>query len=224
VPAEVYVYALDDTGAVHDYLTQTVGLDAGKVAPALRQTGLKFFGHLELAPGSYSLRVMARNGATGISGVRVVPLEVPAFDKPGPLLLAPLFPEAPGKWLMVREQGHGDQQQAPYPFMIQGQPFIPAALPVLAPGQEAPVALSGYDLGAGELKLQARVLGAGGKDAGPAEVTITEREGAGADGLAHLRGTFRTPELAAGEYQLRITLTDDSGQTHTSAARFAVHG
>ncbi len=86
---EIYLYALDATGAVHDFVTQTVGLDLAKAGTGLRSTGLKFFGHLDLLPGDYSLRILVRNGASGRSGLRVVPLHVPAFGTE-PVLLPPL--------------------------------------------------------------------------------------------------------------------------------------
>ncbi|HEV2845188.1 MAG TPA: VWA domain-containing protein, partial [Thermoanaerobaculia bacterium] len=50
LPVEIYIYAMDKNGAVQDFITQTVGLDLTKAEPMLRQTGLKFFGHLELPP------------------------------------------------------------------------------------------------------------------------------------------------------------------------------
>ncbi|MFP5288047.1 MAG: VWA domain-containing protein, partial [Thermoanaerobaculia bacterium] len=69
LPAEIYVYAFDAAGAIPDYLTQTLGLDLAKVEPVLKQSGLKFFGHLNLLPGDYSLRVLVRNGANGASSL-----------------------------------------------------------------------------------------------------------------------------------------------------------
>ena len=90
-------------GAVHDFVAQTLGLDVAKAGAQLRQSGLKFFGHVDLYPGDYTIRVMVRNGVTGASSLRVVPVRVPAFAEAGPFLLPPFFPEAPGKWLMARE-------------------------------------------------------------------------------------------------------------------------
>src|SRR4029077_19966321 len=44
LPVEVYAYALDEGGAVHDFFTQTVGLDLARTGSAVRQSGLEFFG------------------------------------------------------------------------------------------------------------------------------------------------------------------------------------
>jgi hypothetical protein len=102
LPAEIYVYALNAKGQVSDYIAQTLTLDMFKVEAKLLQSGLKFYGHLELPPGSYKARVLVRNGRTGFHGLRVVPLEVPSFAGAGPVL-PPFFPEAKGEWLVVRE-------------------------------------------------------------------------------------------------------------------------
>jgi VWFA-related protein len=221
LPAEIFVYALDEAGNVQDFLTQTMGLDLSKVQGMLQQSGLKFFGHLDLMPGRYSVRVLVRNGATGAHGLRVVPLEVPAFTQTAPVLLPPFFPEAPGKWLMVREQPRGEQN-VPYPFMLKDTPFIPSSKPVLGPGQEAQVSLVGYNLGSGEVQVRAQVLGADGKEVAPGQLQVQGRESGGAAGPDRLVGTFKAPGQP-GEYTLQVTLSAN-GQTDTSTARFVVKG
>ncbi len=229
LPAEIYVYALDAAGAVRDFVTQTVALDLPKVGEALRQTGLKFFGHLDLPPGDYSLRVLVRNGATGASGLRVVPLRVPAPAAAGPVLLPPLFPEAPGKWLIVREAPRETDRQVPYPFQLGGEPFVPASRPVLEPGREARLALTGYGLApAGEkgLQIRAQILGPDGREAGRAGLRLVGREPASPGAPDRLEAAFRPPALPAGEYVLRITITGGStgatGMPESSSIPFVI--
>src|SRR4051795_5914821 len=122
LPVEIYAYALDEGGAVHDFFTQTVGLDLAKTASAVRQNGLELFGHLDLLPGDYSLRVLVRNGASGISGLKVLPLHVPAFGPGETVLLPPLVPAPAGQTLLVRQEGDA----APFanPFLLRDQPFV----------------------------------------------------------------------------------------------------
>jgi uncharacterized repeat protein (TIGR01451 family) len=84
------------------------------------------FGDLDLPAGSYDLRVLVRNGATGATSLRVVPLEVPAFAEAGPVLLPPFFPEPRDRWLLVRENA-APPKDVEYPFMDRQSPFIPAA-------------------------------------------------------------------------------------------------
>jgi VWFA-related protein len=222
VPAEIYIYAMDEGGAVHDFVAQTLGLDIAKAGAQLRQGGLKFFGHVDLYPGDYSIRAMVRNGATGAMSVRVVPVRVPAFAEAGPFLLPPFFPEAPGKWLMAREAPReGASQNVDYPFMQDKQPYIPASKPVLAPGQEVPLSLVAYNLPQGDVKAQAKVLSLDGKELGAGDLKLL---GAEPGSPARLKASFKPPALQPGDYRLRVTLVDPSGGSHTSTTAFSVAG
>jgi VWFA-related protein len=222
LPTEIFVYAMDQNGSVQDFLTQTLGLDMGKVEATLRQSGLKFFGHLTLPPGKYSIRTLVRNGNTGNYGLRIVGLEVPAWAAAGPVLLPPFFPETPGKWLMIREQGR-DTANIPYPFMAKDAPYIPSSMPVLGAGQEAAVSLVGYNLGAGDVQVRAQIFGADGKEVAPGELKVLGRENAAGGGPDRLQATFRAPALQPGQYTLQVTLSA-GGQADTSTARFVVKG
>jgi len=224
LPAEIYAYAIDAAGAIQDFFSQSLRFDLAKAGPALRSGGLKFFGHLDLPPGEYNVRVLVRNGATGAYGLRSQPLVVPAFGEPAAVLLPPFFPEVPGRWVMVREAPRKQQQEPPpYPFVIQERAYIPASLPVLVAGQEAALALVGYHLPAGVFQARARLLAADGKDLGEGELKIGRRESPDAEGEDRLSATFRTPRnFEPGEYQLVIVLTDAQGGAHQSTARFVV--
>jgi VWFA-related protein len=224
LPAEIYVYAMDSNGAIRDHVTQTVGLDLGKVAPALQQSGLKFFGHLDLPPGDYSLRVLVRNGQTGASALKTVAVQVPAFTQGPHVLLQPFFPEPAGKWLVVREATAKDDRQVAYPFMMGEQPFIPASLPVLAPGREAKLSLVGYNLGTGDLKVESKILAQDGREVGPAEVRLDARQPGGPAAPDRLTATFRPSQLAPGEYLLLVSVKGADGSGGTSTAPFLVEG
>jgi VWFA-related protein len=223
LPAEIYAYAVDPAGAVRGFVSQTVGLDLAKVAPALRQSGLKFFGHMDLPPGEYTLRVLVRNGATGASALRVVPLVVPEPGAAaGPVLLPPFFPEPQGKWLIVREAPRPGDRQVPYPFMLGEEPYVPASLPVLRAGQEVRMSLVGYNLGAGQVRLESRILTSDGRDLGPGELRLLEREAADPDRPDRLLAAFRPDRLQPGEYLLLVTLTDGRGKAESSSTPFVI--
>jgi VWFA-related protein len=220
LPVEIYAYALDEGGAVHDFFTQTVGLDLAKAGSALRQNGLEFFGHLDLLPGDYSLRVLVRNGANGVSGLKVLPLRVPAFGPGEPFLLPPLLPQE-GHALLVREDPRGEGAPPANPFLLRDQPFVPAARPVLAPGREVRIVLAGYNLGAGPWKGVATVVAAGGREIPAGTLAISGRLDGGAGGPDRAVATFRLPaDLKPGDYELRVTLAGAVPQT--SALRFSV--
>jgi len=206
---------------VQDYFAKTLALDLAKVEPVLQKSGLKFYGDLRLPVGTYSLRVMVRNGATGAAGLRVVALEVPAFARATPVLLTPFFPEPAGKWLIVRKSNEAPKD-VPYPFLAQRQPYVPAALPVLRAGEPAAMALVGYHLQPGELKVDGRILTADGREAGQGQVKLVERQSGSAAEPDRLSATFRPPALSPGEYVLLVTLTDAAGAAETSTASFVV--
>jgi VWFA-related protein len=215
---EVYVYALDELGAVHDFLTQTIGLDLAKAGAPLRQSGLKFFGHLDLLAGDYSLRVLVRNGASGASGLRVVPLHVPTRGEAA--LLPPLFPEPPNRWLMVREEARSAARPSAYPFLLRSEPFIPASRPVLTPGRETLMVLTGFNLGAGTWKAQARVLTPEGHELAGGRIALLDRRGsAGADRAI---ASWWPPDLKPGDYELRVSVTGGQGPPQESSIRFTV--
>jgi len=193
-----------------------------KAGPALRQGGLKFFGHLELPPGEYSVRVMLRNGETGAYGKRSLVVTVPAFGSAAPVLLPPFFPEQSGRWTVVRELPRGEQKDASYPFVVGQRAYVPAALPTLAAGQQAAVALVGYNLGEGELAPMAKVLSADGHDLGSGEIHVAGREAGDGTGPDVYRAVFRAPQgLAPGEYRLVVTVTG-AGGPQTVTTRFTV--
>jgi hypothetical protein len=173
------------------------------------------------------VRTLVRNGASGAFSLRVAALTVPAFGR-GPALLPPLFPDpAAQRWLVVREAPRGAQAQAAYPFLARQQPFVPSSRPVFpegAEGKEAPMALVGYDLGAGNLEASAQVLDAAGREMPGGQVRVLQREAAGAGGPDRLIAAFRPPKLPPGEYVLRVTLTGPAGAVGASSAPFVVAG
>jgi len=217
LPAEIYVYALDQSGAVHDYLSQTMGLDLSKAGTALTQNGLKFFGHLDLMPGDYSIRVLVRNGVTGASSLRVVPVHVAAQGQPA--LLPAFFPEAPNKWILAKEAQRTQGKPPSYPFVARQESYIPAGHPVLSEGQETRMSLVGYNLGTGELQTDSKILRKDGKEVGPADVKVVEREAGTPD---RLLATFKPSKLEPGEYLLRVTVTNGAGLSQSSTAPFVV--
>jgi hypothetical protein len=221
LPAEIYVYALDGGGVVRDFFTQTAGIDLGRVGGTVRRAGIKLFGDLDLAPGTYSVRVLVRNARTGATGLRATSVEVPAFSQGARVLLPPFFPDAADRWLVLRE-AKVRQDEVPYPFMSGSQPYIPASRPALRPGESAPVSLVGYRLGEGDLAVQAVVMTTEGKEAGEGTIEILRREKDADGGPDRLAATFRPPSLQPGEYLLLVTVTDAKGAAETSVAPFMV--
>ena len=213
LPVEIYAYAVAADGTIGDFFGQTLGLDLAKVGERVRQGGIDYVGHLELAPGDWSLRVLVRNGRTGALRVSVLPARVPAFEDGGAFLLPPLFPPSAGRKtdaLLLRETPRGELGESSYPFQFEGQPFVPAAVPVTPRGEASRVALYAWNLPASEVRARAQVLDAAGREIPGGRFRLVGSESA-AGGGDLLIGTFEPTDLAPGTYRLRIRLALGEG-------------
>lgn len=219
---EVYAYATAEDGTVEDFLSQNMGLEVAKVRPALEASGLKFFGDLDLPSGDYLLRILVRDAGSGRSSTRVVPLTVPEFGSGAPTLAMPLFPEEPGKWLMVQEAAGAEARtERPYPFTLGGEGYMPAARPVLAAGGTAEFVLLGYNLGDGSVPLETRFTTADGEPVEGLAVSFVGREQGASPGATHLRLELQAGDVPAGEYRL---VTGIQGQGTTASIPVVVQG
>ena len=220
VPLQVYAYALDEHGILHDFFARAIGLDVAQAGPALRQSGLKYWGHFDLDPGKYSVRVLIRNDATGRRALTTSVLTVPGET---PTLQPPLFPEPPGKWVLLREQESEQRRDVAFPFLRSGEPFIPAAKPEVTAGGETPISIVGMNLGAGSVSVRTQVFTPSGETvADGGEVVLAPGAQAGA-GMSQLSGTFVAgKQLASGDYTLVITVTDGNDGEHSSSTPIRV--
>jgi len=219
---EIYAYAIAEDGSVGDFMTQTMGLDVEKVKPALEASGVKFFGDLELPPGDYLVRVLVRDAEGGRSATRAVPVMVPEFGSGVPTLAMPLFPEEPGKWLMVQEAAGSEARSArPFPFVLDGNAYLPAAKPVIKAGGTAQFVLVGYNLGDESVPLETTFMTADGSPVeGPKISFVARGQGASPD-ATQLVLQLEPNGLPAGEYRLVTSL---EGQERTTSIPFVVSG
>lgn len=222
--AEFYAYVTDERGEMRDFFTQLVSLDLTKSQDFLRRTGLKYYGHLNLPPGEYLIRVLVRNSSTGRTGVQAAPLRIPEFDSEELALLPPFFFEEPGQWLLVREKrSEAENRSMVYPFTINGEPYIPAARPALREWQESQLCLVAYNLGEGELEFETKIVSAGGQEFEAGAFLLVDRTITGIDGLDKLLASFRPEGLDAGLYTLEVVLTEpDSGAQQLNSIPFEV--
>lgn len=218
LPTELYAYALDDKGNVRDYFTRVMGLDLAKIRERLARTGFKYWGHFELAPGDYTVRVLVRNGVVGSTGLRSVDVRVPKAEETA--LLPPLFPEPQGAWLIGREESPGDFD---YPFMLGQEPFIPAARPVVAAGSAAVVSLVVYNPGE-DARVTSELRAPDGTSAEGGSLVLEERAAAGM-GMERFRASFTCPEgLPEGDYELVVRLAGAAGGERTASIPLRVVG
>ena len=220
LPIEIYAYALDENGTVRDFFSTRMGLDLAQAGAAIRQSGIKYWGHFDLDPGLYSARVLLRNDVTGRRALATAVLDVPGD---GPVLQPPLFPEPPTKWLLLREDASEQRQDVAFPFLLEGAPFIPAARPEVASGGEAQISLVGMNLAAGAVSVRAQVFGANGEAiAGGGEVVLEGNQASGG-ALSRLNGKFVAgKKLDPGDYTLTVTVTDSANGQHASSTPIRV--
>lgn len=222
---ELYTYVTDKLGAIRDFFTQSVSLDIKNGREALARTGIKYYGHLDLTPGDYQIRVLVRNGDTGRTGVESVRVSVPTYSKAEAHILPPLFIEANQGWLMIREREGRQPEEAAsvvYPFTVKGEPYVPSARPVLNAEREASLCLVGYNLSAGDLKLEGRVVGEDGEALDGGSLLFVERTATGISGLDKVLATFKPTGLEAGSYVLRVAIKDSKGGLEESSLPFVV--
>ncbi len=204
LPVEIYGYAMDEQGTVRGYFARNLGFNVASAGPVLSNNGVKYWGHFDLDPGVYTLRIFARNSATGSSGLDVVTIEVPDGASSEATLLPPLFPEQPGIWALAREDA-AEQRQVDYPFLSKGQPFIPAALPPVPSKGQTKMSLMGYNLGSGSLSAVGLLIDDAGDTVDGVEVVL-DSDASGSDGLSEIGATLKTSKVPEGEYTLLVTL------------------
>jgi hypothetical protein len=145
-----------------------------KVGDKLRATGVRYYGTLSLPPGNYAVKSLVRAGEGEKRGFARVDVTVPKANEMAVLPLIPID-ESP-KWLLVRGAARFN---APYPFELSGQDFIPSAQ---AQGHGGKVALIVYGAQPDELTWETtpktKTLGRAGS--GPAAKYVLQLDDAGA--------------------------------------------
>src|SRR5688572_23394022 len=129
-----------------------------------------------------------------------------------------------GEWLVVREQPRaGKPIDAPYPFMLDGQPFLPSSRPVIAAGGQAEVVLMAYHAATAGRRLEGRVLDGAGTEVATAALQNMGSAPGGQPGLEQVKARFQAASLRPGEYRLAVRLVDRaSGEALTSSLPFGV--
>jgi VWFA-related protein len=220
---EIYSYVSDSEGQMRDFFNQRVDLDLGKGRQGMIDGGIKYYGHFDLPPGQYDVRVLVRNADTGRTGVQTAHIDVPTYDQAKPVLLPPFFMEDRQKWLLVRETDHqGQQSTVVYPFTVDGEPYVPAARPTLRRESPAKLCLVAYNLGKGDLAVQGEVVAADGTASPSGKLSKVQRTATGIQGLDKLVATFDPSGLNAGSYILKVAVTDPAGHRQTNSLPFQV--
>jgi VWFA-related protein len=216
---ELYAYAVDREGRLQDFFTRTVGADLKKNRERLEAGGVRYYGQLRLPPGSYRLRTLVRNTATGRMGFSATPVEVPAFSPGEPFLLPPLFLDGAPSWISVASPADGGSEArsaAANPFaQLPSEGMAPAALARVTPGEAGRVCLVAYHFDGGEkneLRLGGQILAADGRPMESVKLAVLGSTAPTPDGQRTLLLSFPAPAgLTSGRYGLRVFLQGATG-------------
>jgi VWFA-related protein len=214
----VYAYATTTKGEFRTFFHREVLLDPRRAGEALRRGGLKYYGHLELPPEAYLIRVLVRDGENGRVGAAVVRVDVPDFAAEPPALLPPFFFDPPGRWNLMRERTPSDAEgSVVYPFVVGGEPYVPQAGPRFQAGESPRFCLVGYNLDAERLELEAVWRGGEGGER-PAGLRV-EASPTGVEGYSQWVAELDLAGMTAGTYDLELRLVErESGRRVVATA------
>jgi VWFA-related protein len=220
---QVFAYATDANGTLTDYLTQQMSLDLAKVKSQLESGGIKFYGTLSLPPGEYTVRTLVRNGNSGRSSVTATRLQVNQVPGVAAVVLPPFFREPAGRWIMVKAPPRPDAptRAAEYPFALEGESYIPSAMPTIDSGATADVVVATYNFGGAEkpepLQIYSEITGPDGKSR-PVEVQVVKRSDKERSGGRAMLLSFKPEGLAAGHYVLKVRISDRVSRKSSEAS------
>jgi VWFA-related protein len=198
VSAHVFVYAFDEHGMVRGRVDQPIAVDPARASRAVRENGIKYFTTLALPPGHYAIRALVTLPDPQKRGFVRTDLVVP---EPGVASVSPpLFFDKPGQWALLK----GVQRDATsYPFVLDGEPFVPSATPLLQPAGKTEFSLFLYNATAEEMMIRATVTDSAGAKR-PAEPTLARQlQG---DGVTKLVFELNPAGMSPGPATLELAL------------------
>lgn len=213
IVAEVYVYAFDEQGVARDRSYQRLTIDGAKLAGHL---GIKYFSTLNLSPGKYQVKALVRVAGTDHKGFARTDVDVPAtYDV---ALLPPMFLDNPASWIVVREASHEDA--SPYPFHINGEPFMPSASASVANGTSRRVAVFVFNAEPDELAWETGVTDARGDSHASEPALVTRLRG---QGVMKLVFDYAPTDLQSGPAIFGVTVhKKGSGDARKSSVPMVV--
>lgn len=212
---EIYAYALGAGQSIGGFFAEVFAVDVREMGEAIWQSGLKYYGHLELPAGEYKLRYLVRNYHSKAASLREYNLSVPSSaELSQPFVSAPLLSQPTGRdgWIPIRE---GADAGFNYPFASDQEAVSPSARPVLASGRRVEAHLLTYDLNARQPTGSVELL-RNGAVVSRVPLEILDRKAASAGEGELLTIAFEVPEAEPGAYDARV-LFQAAGVNITSA-------
>lgn len=203
----LFVYAFDEQYQIKDFLQQRVGFDLAKSGEALRGAGMRYVGMLEVPPGKYAVKALARVEESGRVGFLRTDVDLPATN--GPSILPPVFVSDRVGWINVAAPGKSAGAVAA--LTAAGKAFVPATFPTLKSDSPYRVALFLYDTPAENLEIDPAVIGPDGSTQGAA-LSLIGRTQPDSEGAGKVLLEFKPAKMAAGDYKLQLTVRPKDGQ------------
>lgn len=217
---EVYGYAIDEQGAVRDYVGLASNLDLAKVGDKLRRRGLQCHATFTLPPGRYSLRFLVREPESGRSGSHMLEVTIPKPEPGEVVLYPPLLMDSPLDWVILEAASRSTPEPS-QPFRVGDDAFAPRPRPRLVNGEIARLCLLAFDGGrqydAGmSFQIQPQFLDAGGEPVSFGRFALA-RTAAGADGFRRFVLSITPQDAPPGDYTLRVRLRDPASGRFSEA-------
>ena len=217
VTANVFVYAFDEQNQVRDFLQQRVGLDIAKSGEQLRNGGMRYVGTLRVPPGKYVIKALARVDETGKVGFTRSSVVVPEGKTPA--VLAPVFLGQRANWINIAAPGRS--ADAVSAFSAAGQAYTPLWEPRLSTPGAYRLALFLHETPSDKLSITPSLVGPDGKPQS-ANVQLVGRTETDPQGGSKVVLEFKPPQLAAGNYQLQLTVKPEGGSASVVTMPFSI--
>lgn len=229
---ELFVYALDGAGEVAASRAEKLRLDvapqpASEPAPQPVAGILKILTSLDLEPGEYALRILARRPESGRLGLLARRLAVPDLSASGELLLAPWFlAEVEPSRVALFSREADPEEAAVRPVAVGSRPHLPTARPRLEPGVTVRVAWLAQGVPRPGRGWSARFSGAGETHdvALGVALGVEDPETVPWTSLGLISGTLRVPDLPPGDYQVALVASGPEGAFASPARPVTVVG
>lgn len=204
--AHLFVYAFGEDGKVLDYMQQRVTLDLAKSGDAVRATGVRYVGALNLPPGTYDIKALVRVDITGRIGFHSTRVTVPQYGEAA--VMPPVAATAPGQWVtLISPTRGGDATDV---LSLGETPFIPANAADVATGSEQNIALMMRGIAVENLAITPMLVAKNGS-AQAAPVTLAGRTSPDEHGVVKLLFKLKPETVAKGAYDLKFTLVPQGG-------------
>jgi VWFA-related protein len=217
VTANLFVYAFDEQNQVKDFLQQRVALDVSKSGEQLRNGGMRYVGTLRVPPGKYAIKALTRIDETGRVGFTRTNIVVP--EGKSPAVLAPVFLGQRPNWINIAAPGRS--ADAVSAFSAMGMAYTPDAQPKLAAPGAYRIAVFLHETPSDKLQIASLLVGPDGQSQA-ANVALVGRTETDPQGSSKVVLEFKPPQLAAGNYQLQLTVKPEGGTASVVSMPFSV--